>query len=102
MILYYFDSLHENSRNRRDLSSAFNDQDDEFDNYNLTSLDSITVNRDPISDNELASKKYIDDPTRKGTIVRLIKHCKTISKFPLGMMFINLLNMIEYKIPIQQ
>ena len=35
----YVDSLHENNRNRRDLSSVFNDQDNEFDNYKLNSLD---------------------------------------------------------------
>ena len=39
----YVDSLHESSRNRRDLSSVFNDQDNEFDNNKLTNLDSITV-----------------------------------------------------------
>ena len=43
----YVDSLHESSRNRRDLSSVFNDQDNEFYNNKLTNLDSITVNRDP-------------------------------------------------------
>ena len=40
----YVDSLHEINRNRRDLSSVFNDQDNEFDNKKLTNLDSFTVN----------------------------------------------------------
>ena len=53
----YVDSLHEINRNRRDLSSVFNDQDNEFDNNKLTNLDSILVNRDPSSDKELANKK---------------------------------------------
>ena len=53
----YVDSLHESSRKRRDLSSVLNDQDNEFDNNKLTNLESITVNRDPSSDNELANKK---------------------------------------------
>ena len=48
----------------------FNDQDNEFDNNRLTNLDSITNNRDPSSDNELANKKYIDDSIGEGTIVR--------------------------------
>ena len=55
----YVDSLHESSRNRRDLSSVFNDQDNEFDKNKLTNLDSITVNRNPSSDNELSSNKNI-------------------------------------------
>ena len=53
----YVDSLHETSRNRRDLSSVFNDQDSEFDNNKLTNLDSVSVNRNPRSENELANKK---------------------------------------------
>ena len=42
----YVDSVHEINRNRRDLSSVFNDRDTEFDNNKLTNLGSITVNRD--------------------------------------------------------
>ena len=53
----YVDSLHESSRNRRYLSSVFNDQDNEFDNNKLTSLDSVTVNREPSLDNEVSNKK---------------------------------------------
>ena len=51
------DSLHEINRDRRDLSSVFNDQDSEFDNNKLTNLDSITVNRNPNLDNEQSNKK---------------------------------------------
>ena len=47
----YVDSLREINRNRRNLSSVFNDQDNKFDNNKLTNLDSITVIRDLISDN---------------------------------------------------
>ena len=47
----YVDSLHEINRNRRDLSSVFNDQDNEFDNNKLTNLDSVTVKINPSSDN---------------------------------------------------
>ena len=70
-IKLYVDSLHASSRNRRDLSSVFNDQDNEFDNNKLTNVDSITVKRNPTSDNEVANKKYIDDSIEEGTIVRL-------------------------------
>ena len=57
----YVDSLHESSRKRRDLSSVFIDQDNEFDNIKLTKLDSVTVNRNPSSDNEIVNKNYLDD-----------------------------------------
>ena len=66
----YVDSLHESSRNRRDLASVFNDQDNEFDNNKLTNLDSVTVNKNPNLDNELANKKYIDDGLDKNTVLR--------------------------------
>ena len=66
----YVDSLHENKRNRWDLSTVFNDQDNEFGNNKLTNLDSITVNRKPTSDNDLSNKKFVDDSIGEGTIVR--------------------------------
>ena len=56
-VIGYVDNLHKINRNRRDLSSFFNDQDNEFDNFKLTNLDSVIVNRDPSSDNKLANKK---------------------------------------------
>ena len=37
----YVDSLHENSRNRRELSLVFNDQDNEFDKKKLTNIDQL-------------------------------------------------------------
>ena len=74
----YNDSLHESSRNRRDLSSVFNDQDNEFDNIKLTNLCSITVNRNPSSDNELSNEKYVDDSIEEGTLPRINQ---TLSNF---------------------
>ena len=65
----YIDSLHENNRYRRDLSSVFKDQDNEFDSNKLNNLDSVTVNRNPSSDNEVSNKKYVDDSIGEGTIV---------------------------------
>ena len=65
----YVDSLHERSRNRRDLSSVFNDQDNEFDKNKLTNLDSVSVNRKP--SNELASKKYVDELLDSGNFLKL-------------------------------
>ena len=57
----YVDSLHEINRNRRDLSSVYNDQDNEFDNTKLTNLDSVSVNTNPSSDHELVNEKHLDD-----------------------------------------
>ena len=56
----YDDSLHENSRTRRDLSRVFNGQGNDLNDNKLISLDSITVNGIPSSDIELANKKYVD------------------------------------------
>ena len=51
----------------------FNDQGNELDNSKLTKLDSVTVKRNPSSDNELANKEYIDDSLDGGKILKLNK-----------------------------
>ena len=48
----------------------FNDQDFNFDDFKLTNLDSVTVNRNPSSDNELSNKTYVDDSIGQATSVR--------------------------------
>ena len=83
-IVSYVDNLHEINRNRRDLSSVFNDQDNELDIKKLTNLDSITFNGDPSSDNELANKKYIDDSIGEGTIFRFIQILQNCLKVSVG------------------
>ena len=80
----YVDSLHESSRNRRDLSSVFIDQDNEFDNNKLPNLGSITVNRNPNLDNELANKKYIDDELDKNTVFRFNQTLENYLKVSVG------------------
>ena len=80
----YVDSLHEINRDRRDLTSVFNDQDNEFDNNKLTNLDSITVNRDPNLDHELSNKKYVDDSIREGTILRFNQTLENYLKVSVG------------------
>ena len=61
---------HENEQSRRNLGIDFydessdlvkNSQNNNFNENNLSNLDSITVNRDSISKNELADKKYVDE-----------------------------------------
>ena len=75
----YVDKFHqENERSRRDFGSAFYDrsndlvrdnQDSDLNDNKLTNLVSITVKRNPISVNELSTKKYIDDQLDKNTIL---------------------------------
>ena len=76
----YVDQFHqENERSRRDLGINFynetndllkNNQDNDLNDNKLTNLDSITVNRNPSSDNDLSKKKYVDDDIDKNKIVR--------------------------------
>ena len=47
-----------------------NNQDSDLKDNKLTNLDSITVNRNPTSDSEVANKKYFDDSIEEGTILR--------------------------------
>ena len=70
----YLDSFHENSRNRRDLSSLFNDQDSGLDKNCLTNLDSVSVNGNSSSESELSNRKYVEDEKYKNALPKLIKH----------------------------
>ena len=47
-----------------------NNQDNDLNDNKLPHLDSVTVNRNPSSDNELANKKYIDESIGEGTILK--------------------------------
>ena len=83
------DQFHnDDERNRRDLGLDFcnesidlvkDNQDIDFNVNELNNLDSVTINRNLDSDNEV-SKKYVDDSIGEGTIVRfdqaLQKHIK--------------------------
>ena len=80
----YVDSLQEIKRNRRDLSSVFNDQDNEFDTNKLTNLDSASVNRKPNSDKELVNKKYLDDELGKNTVPRYKQTLENYLKVSVG------------------
>ena len=61
----------------------FNDQDNEFDNNKLTNLDSVTADRNPSSDNELA-KKDVDDTLGSGNILRFHQTLKNYLKVTVG------------------
>ena len=90
----YVDHFHqENERSRRDLGIDFfdessdlvkNNQDNDFNDKKLTNLDSITVNGNPASDNELANKKYIDDELDKNTVLRFSQTLQNYLKVSVG------------------
>ena len=76
----YVDQFHrENERSRRDIGLDFYDesndlvkknQDNDFNDNKLTNINSIQVNREPIANKDLSTKKYSDDSMGEGTIVR--------------------------------
>ena len=65
----YVDSSHEINGKGRDFLSVFYDPDNEFDIIKLTTLDSITVDVELNSDNELASKNYEEYSIGQGNLV---------------------------------
>ena len=83
-IISFIDNLHEINRDRRDLSSLFKDQDNNFNNNEITDLDSITVNRDPSSDSELAKKNYVDDSIGEGNVLRFNQTLQNYLKVSVG------------------
>ena len=90
----YVDQLHqENERSRPDVGLWFsneeaelveNNQDNDFNDKILTHLDSITVNRNPTSDNELSTKNYVDDELDKNTIHRFNQTLENYLKVSVG------------------
>ena len=60
------------------------DQDKEFDNNKLTHLDSVLVNRNPSSDNELVNKKYLDGELDKNTVLRFNQTLQNYLKVSTG------------------
>ena len=90
----YVDEFHqENERSRRDLGIDFynesndlvkNNQDNDFNDNKLINLDSIKINRNPISDNEVSNKKYIDDELDKNTILRFNQKLEKYLKVSVG------------------
>ena len=90
----YVDQFHqENERSRRDLGLLIyneevdlvkNNQDKIFNDKKLTKLDSITVNRNPSLDHELANKKYIDDEVDKKTFLLFNQTLEIYLKVSVG------------------
>ena len=61
-----------------------NNQDNDLNDHKLTSLDSVTVIRDPTSDNELARKKHVDDELDRNNILRFNRTLETYLKVSVG------------------
>ena len=61
-----------------------NNQDNDFNDNILTNIDSITINRNPTSSNELANKKYIDGSIGEDTIVRFNQTLQNYLKVSVG------------------
>ena len=61
-----------------------NNQDNDLKDKKLTNLDSITINRNPTSNNELVNKKYLDDELDKNTIVRFNQTLQNYLKISVG------------------
>ena len=83
----YGASLYENSRNRRDSTSVFNHQDNEFDKDKLTHSDCTTFNKDPTTDNEIAIYKNVDEHLGAGKILgsnQTLRNWPNISEWNRG------------------
>ena len=61
-----------------------NNQDNDFSDKKLTNIDSIKVNRNPNSDNELVNKKYLDDELDKNTNLRFNQTLQNYLKVSVG------------------
>ena len=76
----YIDSLHDkNEQSRRDLGLDFYNesnnlvkcnQDNDPNDNKLTNLDCITINRNPVLNDEVSNEKYVDDELKKNTKVK--------------------------------
>ena len=62
----------------------FNDQDNELDNKTLTNLDSVSVDIDSNSGNELSNEKYVDDSIGEGRLVRFNQSLQNYLNVSIG------------------
>ena len=102
----FADQFHqENERSPRDVGLDFHDesndlvknnQDNDLHDNKLTKLDSVVVNREPSSDNELVNKNMFIINQIKILSLDLIKQFKIISNYPLEMIHIISPNTIKY------
>ena len=96
----YVDQFHqENERNRRDLGLGFynedidlvkNNQDNDFNDKKLTNINSIRINNNPIDDDHVCNRKYIDEELDKNTILRFNQTLSNYLKVSVGSDIYNL------------
>ena len=67
-----------------------NNQDNDLNDNKLTNIDSITVNRNPTSDNEVPTKKYVDDELDENTIARFNQTLENYLRVSVGSDIYNL------------
>ena len=90
----YVDQFHQKKeRSRQDLGIGFyvessdlvkNNQDNDLIDNKLTNVDSISVNRNPNSNNELVNKKHLDDELDKNTVLILNQTIQSYLKVTVG------------------
>ena len=90
----YVDEIHnDNERIRRDLRLSFyneevdlvkDNQDNDFNHKKITNINSITANREPTSNNELANKKYFDESIGDGNVLRFNQTLENYLKISVG------------------
>ena len=89
----YVDQFHQEiKRSRRDVGLDFhnesidlreNNQDNDLNDKKLTNLHSITVNRNPTSDNKVSNKRYVDD-SLENTLLRFNQTLMNYLKVSVG------------------
>ena len=84
IIKNYVDSSFENNRSRRDLWTVFEDQGHEFDKNEVTNLDSLTFDRNPLLDEKASSKIYNNDELDKKTILKFNQTLEIYLKVSVG------------------
>ena len=82
--------LSENDRNKREMFTGFIDLHNEFDDIKLTSLDSITAQRNPVLVEEVSNKKDVGDESNKCTILKFNQTLQNYVKDSVGNTVFNL------------
>ena len=72
------------------MSTVFNDQDNEFDDNKVTSLDSIKLNRTSLLDGAAANKNYVDHALDRSTILRCNQTLQNYLEVSVGNTVFNL------------
>ena len=80
------------------MSTAFIDQDNEFDRNKLTNLVNNTVVRNPTTDSELSNKIYVDDSIGEGSFLSFNQSLQNYLKIGIGNTDYNLTDFDRFQI----